>query len=1348
MCCIILQERSEQPGDALAALDASLSSSMAPCSLAGHAGHTGLRQNRRLQKGQGNRAEIRKDSAGLIWATKSSTHSRCTHLQSNGRHPERCVGVRKDRERLSPGLHPPARRAVLRQKEIELVRAWRQRLSILYPHWIQSRSWARRIFIRLSQQLKRGPTRQPSAARCALQVSKGMIGAFQHPAASCPPKALCVFKQPSLPSPCAHLHRFCLLAAVRSAPCYASRLLPALAHLPPAVAASRCVKLRLGAAFHSQRHTDHSWRPPGALMLGVSTAGQATATKQACSPMRMHKQSSLLLPACSRPPFAFMAMCVPQCNVVQLCGNLMGWACPCCTLHNASTAAACGVCEQPRPPAHPPEVIDLLGDDEGEAPQPQQTKPQQKLGKQQRQEQQQQEQEQARQLHPQGHALQHEQRAAAQQPGGKAGAGMGAVGSKGVEPDNARDSPSSDDSFQIELSDVTSSKRRRTQVTAGSGSVQKRQLVGSAAAAGNGSGSSAETAVLAGAAGHGGRSAGPRLPPRQPRPRHGAPAEAALPRAPPAGREEPAGSITSGSPAPLQERAVGGQRQQEQHKSGGKRARDSQPRLGAADTPSPAGLAGLSLPPSKKQRRAAGAAPPVGQQLPAVASGRGKDPTRPAALAAQPSGLSPLPLRHARLSQRPQQGEQGEQAAATTETQAAAGLPCSAAGSPDLPQESPPADVGAAPAAAATGGSGPGRAPSRQLPPPARGLPVPLKPRVSSKQPGQHPREQEVQQQQVQQQQQPLVQNSPQLLARPSTAQGSSRGSPSTGSGLVPGMQQEQQGGQLQLQEGRCSPESVALGRQLSSSVSPSGRALEEQQATHDVRQELAGGLHGGEGKRQDEQQGPPAVGPQTFWRGLEAAYGVVSVGQRGAWSAGHFDAYCAAQPSLRRSRSSLHSSCMGQRCSACRGCTAHVTRPAASAPLHVSTQLQPCAPPARAPSGTGAAAGAAGAAPAWVRRARQSAVDATAALLAAADGCPPLELEGQGQHPRAGLAAAAQGWLAFRLAARLPEAAACSNAEEVLELGAAIAAAAGPPPPVGAVLAPRRQQGQGAAAGVGMCHAASRLLAAASRYQAHPMKLEERTRRWFQTRTPTFRKTLCTRLGDAFASTGGAGSAGGGRGGRRGAGAAPRGPSRLGKGSGAARPAKGGGQHRAPAGRSEMRGVQCSAHGTFCGTSSVHGRQMWLGTYRTQAAVGGPGACAGPSPPRPTPARGVPSGACLRTPCRPCHPPCRPAPATGSCRRPGGPSTWSGSGSGRGAAAGAQCRPSTSRATPTCRHAAPWAGGGRGLPALGCNVCCFAAALLLLCCPTGGPAEPAADGCAHPGQLHEVHAWRSRGIS
>ncbi len=273
---------------------------------------------------------------------------------------------------------------------------------------------------------------------------------------------------------------------------------------------------------------------------------------------------------------------------------------------------------------------------------------------------------------------------------------------------------------------------------------------------------------------------------------------------------------------------------------------------------------------------------------------------------------------------------------------------------------------------------------------------------------------------------------------------------------------------------------------------------------------------------------------------------------------------------------------------------------------------LQPCGPPAGVPAGVPAGkvggAAVAGSAPAWVRRARHCAVDATPALLAAAADCPPLELEGQGQHPKAGLASATQGWLAFRLAARLPEAAACCNAEEVLELGAAMAAAAGPPPPLGAALEPRRQLGQGSAAGVGMCHVASRLLAAASRYQAHPMKLEERTNRWFHTRTPTFRKTLHKRLGDAFASTGGAGSAGGRHGGRRVGGGAAHGPSRLGKGAGAAAgQARGSIQRYPPAGRSAMTGVKNSGYGSFWATSTIRGKQIWLGTYRTQAAVSQP---------------------------------------------------------------------------------------------------------------------------------------------
>ncbi len=577
----------------------------------------------------------------------------------------------------------------------------------------------------------------------------------------------------------------------------------------------------------------------------------------------------------------------------------MGWACSRCTLYNSSASAVCGACEQPRPPAQqqaagaqPPEVIDLLDDssDEGEALQRQQQQQQQQQQRQQQGKQQQtqekQQQQDQRQRHghiQQGHPLPQKQPAGPQQRGGRGAAGMIAAGSKNAGMDAGKDSPSSDDSFQIELSDVTSSKRRRTLGAAGSASVKKQQPVGSATAAGNGSGSSAETAVLAGAGGGGSKSAAPRLPPRQPQPLKGTAAVAALVRPSPAGRDEPAGSVTSGSPAPLPDSTSGGQRQRRegQHERAGKRDHDHRAQR-EADTPSPAGLAGLSLPPSKKQRLAAGSngatagvSAPRSGQLQAGAGVRGQGSSPAAPQAAPPSGLGALPLRHARLSKRSPQTLRGPRSTAAAQAQTGAGRPH---GTSDLGQEPSLTVGGAALAAAGAAGPSPGRPPSRQLPPAARGLPVPLKPRMPGKPLEKHPQGQEVQQQQQQQQQLPQpVQASLRLPPRPPTAQGSSLGSPAAGPSLALGVRHARQEGYGEQQELEQSPGSVGLLRQQSSSASPAGKAPLEQQAEPDVRQDLATRMDGGDGERHDEQQGPPAVGPHTFWQGLEAAYGVVS---------------------------------------------------------------------------------------------------------------------------------------------------------------------------------------------------------------------------------------------------------------------------------------------------------------------------------------------------------------------------------------------------------------------------------------------------------------------------------------
>lgn len=121
---------------------------------------------------------------------------------------------------------------------------------------------------------------------------------------------------------------------------------------------------------------------------------------------------------------------------------------------------------------------------------------------------------------------------------------------------------------------------------------------------------------------------------------------------------------------------------------------------------------------------------------------------------------------------------------------------------------------------------------------------------------------------------------------------------------------------------------------------------------------------------------------------------------------------------------------------------------------------------------------------PAWVQRARQAAVDVTPALLAAAVKCPPVEPLKQASPGRP----STQGWLAYRVAAQLPQATACRSADSVLELGAAAAAAAAPtahgaplsPAAAGLAAAGSRGAGSTGAAGMDLAEAAGRLLSAA----------------------------------------------------------------------------------------------------------------------------------------------------------------------------------------------------------------------------------------------------------------------------
>ncbi len=67
MCCIIVAEHLGGPDSPLPPLCSAASGSMVPRSLAGHAGHTAVRQDRRLHKGKGSRAESYKGAARLIF---------------------------------------------------------------------------------------------------------------------------------------------------------------------------------------------------------------------------------------------------------------------------------------------------------------------------------------------------------------------------------------------------------------------------------------------------------------------------------------------------------------------------------------------------------------------------------------------------------------------------------------------------------------------------------------------------------------------------------------------------------------------------------------------------------------------------------------------------------------------------------------------------------------------------------------------------------------------------------------------------------------------------------------------------------------------------------------------------------------------------------------------------------------------------------------------------------------------------------------------------------------------------------------------------------------------------------
>jgi hypothetical protein len=152
---------------------------------------------------------------------------------------------------------------------------------------------------------------------------------------------------------------------------------------------------------------------------------------------------------------------------------------------------------------------------------------------------------------------------------------------------------------------------------------------------------------------------------------------------------------------------------------------------------------------------------------------------------------------------------------------------------------------------------------------------------------------------------------------------------------------------------------------------------------------------------------------------------------------------------------------------------------------------------------------------PGWVRRARQSAQDITLPLLAAAAKCQPVPPDVQPQL------AAVPGWLAYRLACQLPEAGSCSNAAELLQLGAAAAAIAAPAMQGAALVVPGAggaggtvggKQQLAAVAGQGTelpqldFGAAAERLLAAPRQQLHAMGLQERSKRWFGQRSGTVR--------------------------------------------------------------------------------------------------------------------------------------------------------------------------------------------------------------------------------------------------
>ena len=341
--------------------------------------------------------------------------------------------------------------------------------------------------------------------------------------------------------------------------------------------------------------------------------------------------------------------------------------------------------------------------------------------------------------------------------------------------------------------------------------------------------------------------------------------------------------------------------------------------------------------------------------------------------------------------------------------------------------------------------------------------------------------------------------------------------------------------------------------------------------------------------------------GPQAWDQGLAALYYPV----RPRCVSGH--GWCSAE----QNACTYHSTRPYTSTALCMAQAASMFLPQAAATQQPQPQQQQWEPLDAPPAGP---------APAWVQRAR-SAQDITQAVLAAASRCPsmpPRQTWLQEQQRQQGAPPPVQGWLAFRVAAQLPGAAACRSGAEVLDLGAAAAAAGHRP-------------GAAALPPLDLSQAAARLLAPPQ--QSRPPDLDDRSRRFFSQSGPALRRQLQQQLGPLLLSSGGGGRGGGrgqgrGRGGGRGQGrgrgsmpaAAPLPPSQLRQDPASARFAKeaalgrevGANKIRETVAVEGMKGVRWAVQtGKFEASAYVHG-QLWMGTYSTLEAVSGAELAAG----------------------------------------------------------------------------------------------------------------------------------------